>query len=242
MVIINQKKFNEDMDRYIGVLRKKDSISFMSKINFLSSSNEQIPKVSDTEVSVEYKEPSFFRRLLRWRRKEKLNEMEEYLDEGDKIELEEIEGEIEAIEDEETDLEGMEEELEERKEGLMSRLFQKIAIFRSKKAEDYGDEDFEDEHFDKDPVIEEEVKEALKIAHNWLGHLSPIKTTAFKRSDDFKRYKEILLKYGLVKEKNADLSVDEEGLRKEINKELAKEKEKVKNIPKKAAVKSAKKK
>lgn len=221
------------MDRYIGGLRKKDSASFISKLKFLGSSDEQVPAISDTEVHIEYKEPSFFKKLLRWRRKQKLDEIEEDLDENEKIELEEIEGELEAIEDEETEFEEMEEELEKRREGLMTRMLQKIAIFRSRKAEDFGEEDFEEK-----PVIEEEVKEALKIAHTWLGHLSPIKTKAFKNSDDFQKYKEILLKYGLVKEKGVDMPVDQEELKKEINEELVKEKEKVKNVPKKTTKKT----
>lgn len=226
------------MNRYIGGLRKKDSASFISKLKFLGGSDEQVPEISDTKVHIEYKEPSFFRKLLRWRRKQKLGEIEEGLDEDEKIKLEEIEGELEAIEDEETELEEMEEELEERREGLMTRMFQKIAFFRSRKAEDFGEEDFEDEDFEEKPVIEEEVKEALRIAHTWLGHLSPIKTKAFKNSDDFQKYKEILLKYGLVKEKNVDMPVDQEELKKEISEELAKEKEKVKNVLKKTTKKN----
>ncbi len=200
MVIINQKAFNDDMDQYISKLRKKSPLALINKIPFLKTTNEEVPEMLEGEIHIEYKEPSFIKKVLSWRRKLKLGSLKDDLSDKEKDQLEEIEGEIEAIEQEEEQLEEMEEELEEKRESLLSLLFRKINIFKkTRREEEYLEEDFEEQTIQLD--FDEDVKEVLKIVHTWIEKLSPKKKKEFKDSKDFEKYKDILLKYGLVKEK-----------------------------------------
>jgi len=204
------------MDNYLTGIRKSKSSGF-GGFKFLGRFNDkEVPDMSNSEVHIEYKEPSFFRKLFAWRRQEKISEAEEDLTEEQMAKLNSVEGEIEAIEEEETAIEEMEEELEEKRQGLLSRLWQNIKLFERRPVDNYGEEDFSVSELTKNPVLDEDVKEVLKIAHSWIGHLSPVKKNAFKNSDDFVKYKEILMKYGLVKEKGDSMSQPQVQLKPKI--------------------------
>lgn len=198
--IIDQKSFNEEMSRYLDTVKRDRSESVKSKFQFFKKQElEEVPEMGENEVHIEYKEPSFFKKLLRWKRRYKLDELEEDLTDEEKLKLEEIEGEIEALEDEESDLEAMEEDVEERKEGFLSTLSRMINVF--KKEHDHSDEDFDEDFMDEPstPELDEDVKEILKITHSWLEKLPVRQKKLFKDSNDFERYKELLAKHGLIK-------------------------------------------
>ena len=49
------------------------------------------------------------------------------------------------------------------------------------------------------PVLDEEVKEVLKITFKWLKQMDPDTVEEIKSSSDFEKYKKVLDKYGLIK-------------------------------------------
>jgi hypothetical protein len=49
------------------------------------------------------------------------------------------------------------------------------------------------------PVIDEDVKEVLKITFKWLKQMDPEQVEEIKNSSDFEKYKAVLGKYGLIK-------------------------------------------
>ena len=147
---------------------------------------------------IEYERRYLIRRVVNGRRKVKRGEVEEGLGKVEKEELEELENEIEVLEEEESELEQMEEEVEEQKQGLLSSLFSKINVFKGRQGRSVDIDSYEEEV--PPPELDEDVKDVLRIAHQWLERLPPKHRRAFKESKDFESYKSILLKYGLVKE------------------------------------------
>ena len=134
------------MDKYLDRVRKQSGST--SKFNiFKGFVDEEVPEMKGNEVHVEYKEPSFFRRIFAWKRKQEIDELDDELTDEEKAKLEAMEGEIEAIEEEESDLEEMEEELEERRESLMSRFWDSISFFKSRSHSDDFEDEFEDGSF-----------------------------------------------------------------------------------------------
>ncbi|MBC8500861.1 MAG: hypothetical protein ISS25_02295 [Nanoarchaeota archaeon] len=201
MVTIDQKDFNKDMGRYLESIRKKKSVPIASRVKFLRGlMEEEVPELQENQVHVEYEEPSLFRKIIRWRRRYKLRELEEELTEEEKENLEELEGEIEALEQEESELEAMEEEVEDRKGNLLTRLMQKINIFKAQHEDEYV-EGFDEEEAMQITQMDEDIKDVLKIAHTWVDKLPAKHKKEFKDSEDFEKYKTILMKYGLIKEK-----------------------------------------
>lgn len=49
------------------------------------------------------------------------------------------------------------------------------------------------------PVLDEDVKEVLKITFKWLKQMDPDLIDEIKASEDFEKYKKLLDKYGLIK-------------------------------------------
>jgi hypothetical protein len=49
------------------------------------------------------------------------------------------------------------------------------------------------------PVLDEDVKEVLKITFKWLKRMDPDTIDEIKASPDFEKYKQVLDKYGLIK-------------------------------------------
>jgi len=51
----------------------------------------------------------------------------------------------------------------------------------------------------QEPVLDEDVKEVLKITFKWLKQMDPDQVEDIKNSADFDKYKRVLDKYGLIK-------------------------------------------
>lgn len=88
------------------------------------------------------------------------------------------------------------EEMEEeynRGPGFFQRI---IKIFKVSPATD--EEDFSEEEIINE-IEEDEVKEVLRITVKWLKMLPPEEIEDIKDSQEFKRYKELLKKYNLIR-------------------------------------------
>lgn len=195
MVII-AKNFNDDMDNYLDRLYgKKERYIDTVKKQKKKAPVEKVPvDVSEEEVFVEYDDarPSlgftswlsglFARRMPDERVPEDLPETEAKVLEDMEGEIEEIDNEIGVLEDE--------------RESLWTRFLKRMRFDRRSEG------DIKDDLLDEVvPVMDEEMKETLKLLHAWLERLSPAEMNAFRRSDDFQKYKAMLEKYGLVKTK-----------------------------------------
>jgi len=78
---------------------------------------------------------------------------------------------------------------------VASRKQKKVGImkwFGSKEEDDY-------EVVEAAPVLDEDVKEVLKITFKWLKQMDPELIEEIKASEDFEKYKKLLDKYGLIK-------------------------------------------
>lgn len=65
--------------------------------------------------------------------------------------------------------------------------------FNKHKEEDY------EEIAPSTPVLDEDVRDVLKITFKWLKQMDPEQIEQIKRSQDFEKYKQVLDKYGLIK-------------------------------------------
>ncbi len=175
-IAISQKDFNFDMDTYLSK-RKKPAAKKKAK-----------PKAEEFEEEE-----------LEYYKREK-NVIDKFLDfilgeapsadvkEIDEIE-EEIEEEIEKEEEEfEQELENMEDEPE--KPGFFTKIKKWFMI---------DDDEVMYEEVDSGEIVNEEIKEALKIQNRWLSKLPGKEIKKFKESEDYKTYIRILEKYNLIK-------------------------------------------
>ncbi len=181
------KEFNADLDNYIKRIRKKRMNKFYNNGGTarLKKSKSVLKDLNDKEVIIEEKEPLRFRQLIvsLFTRKPKLQDENESQD----LEIYSVENTI-STEDPDFE-EEIEEEIEET-EGFFEKL---LSLFRKKEpVEEYDDEQEEPEDND--------LKEVFKIITKWLNFLPPHKLNEFKKSEDFKKYKEFLLKHKLIKE------------------------------------------
>lgn len=104
--------------------------------------------------------------------------------------------EIQEIEEEVEDIDEMEDELENEKESLFYKLRK---MFGGKGKEELYEEAEIEVAEQEQAILDEQVKETIKILHRWLEQLPPDKLDQFKRSADFARYKELLRKFGMIK-------------------------------------------
>ncbi|HHE36397.1 MAG TPA: hypothetical protein ENL16_01115 [Candidatus Woesearchaeota archaeon] len=210
MVKIARKDFCKELDAYIEKRRAREKghrRGFSLRIALGSKKKaEEIPDIEPTQVHVEYKQPGFLSRLFSFRRgliKEatqsedltpeemaRLRAMEDDIEETEK-EIVEKEEEIREIKEEEA-------ELVEKRESLLKTFFNTINIFKRKPMKTV---EVIEEEVVEEPALDEDVVEVLKIVHKWLEQLSPAKKRSFKASKDFQKYKSVLEKYGLIKEK-----------------------------------------
>ena len=181
-VVIIVKDFNDDMTQYLDKIYKGRPRSERKK----KIKPHKMPEVSEEELYVEYDEPKegFFRRLFR--RRPRLDIPEEDLPPEEVEKLGEMEEEIEEV-DEEI------EELEEVREGMIARFLRSMRMARR------GGPTRDELLDDVVPVIDEDVKETLKILHRWLERLPNDQLRAFKTSEDFGKYREVLEKYELIR-------------------------------------------
>lgn len=188
-------KFNKDMERYIkGRRSSRLDIRFPSR----KKKPEEVPEVNSNEITVEHRE-TWWSRLFR---REQL-EPEEDLSPEEQARLDAMEQEIEAIDEAEEDSTDPDdiEMLEEARESILERLFQSLRFFRRRhRLEDQAERMAELEEEEAEQlVMDEEMKEVLKITHKWLGKLMKRYKDEFKKSKDYERYVTILEKYGVAK-------------------------------------------
>lgn len=209
MVNIASRDFNKELGSYIDKKRSRarGPGGLVFKIPFRTSRREEVvPDMGPAEVHVEYKKPGRLTRLFSFRRKliketsdsedlspqdmAKLRAMEDDIEETEK-EIVEKEEEIKEIREEE-------EELVEKRESQLGKFFGNINIFKRRRMDTV---EVETDVYQEAPVLDEEVVEVLKVMHKWIDQLTPSKKRSFKASNDFKKYKGVLEKYGLVKKK-----------------------------------------
>ncbi|MFP4523076.1 MAG: hypothetical protein ACLFNM_00820 [Candidatus Woesearchaeota archaeon] len=112
--------------------------------------------------------------------------------------------ELESIEEEVQNLDEEVETLENKKQNLMARFFQKLFSSSKKSVDDEDIEEISQEDISatvehKESLVQEETKEVLKAMHKWLSKLPPEQIEAFRRSEDFDRYKALLQHYGVAR-------------------------------------------
>lgn len=206
MIKITDKDFNKDLMGYIRRRRAMEKKGFKIRLPSSQKKKEQVPVMAPGEIKVEYKQQGFLSKLFSFRRsmiKEaersedltpeemaKLRSMED--------EIEETEKEIVEKEEEVKEIKQEEEELIQKRESLLTGFFNKINIFKRRPMESV---EVAEEEVVKKPALDPQVVGVLKNLHKWLNELPPSKKKEFKNSSDFKDYKEVLEKYGLVRKK-----------------------------------------
>jgi hypothetical protein len=212
VVKIASKDFNKELSGYIG--RRKTGKGLFSKgigIRIGGKKKQPAGKAAVTKapgVQVEYKQPNFLSKLFSFRRglikeagqSEDLGPEEMAKLRGMEDEIEDTEKEIVEKEEEVKDIREKEEVLVEKREGMLTKLFGKMNILKRKRMSQEAQEEPAENEVDE-PALAEDVVEVIKIAHRWLNELPPGKKRSFKASSDFKKYKEVLEKYGLAREK-----------------------------------------
>lgn len=181
------------MDDYLERMRQSKGSSFqiLSKKKNKSEKVEKVPNFSEEEIYVEYEEPSGFKAWFTSLFSPSRNQSD-ILDEDLP---EEIREDLEGLEDEMEDIEEEIEDLEEKRENALVRFLNTMRLSRRRKQSPTKDELLEEVV----PVIDEDVKETLKILHKWLERLPNHELRAFKTSEDFQKYRNILEKYDLIK-------------------------------------------
>ena len=191
-------KFNKDLDKYLRQRREnKFSFRFGNRQKIV---HEPVPEVHEHEVTVEDREPSFWSKLF----KKQEEPVSEDLTPEERAKLEAMEHDLESIDEMEAQDPEHKEMYEEAKEGLIERFFQSIRLFRHRHQVEEEAElvmEAEDDLEQEKAMIDQDVKDVLKVTHKWLGKLSKRQREAFMESDDYARYKEVLEKHGIAKAK-----------------------------------------
>lgn len=187
MVKISKFDFNDDLDDYIEQ-RKEDASPFERAVSKVKGKFQPVDKIIEEKPRKKRRQYSFISSIFR-RRIPSEEEIEEELGTLSPQEKKELKQEEEKIED----AEELDEELEAQRESMITRFLRKLRIYRRAQEEDY-EEDLQEE-----PVVDEEMKELLKVLHKWLEQLPYDKKEQFKRSEDFQKYKETLRRYNLIK-------------------------------------------
>jgi hypothetical protein len=203
---IASNDFNKELKGYIGKRRSQARKGFKFKFPSIEKKkSEQVQSADDGELRAKSK-PRGIGNVFSFRKKAineavdsenltpeemaKLRAMEDDVEETEK-EIVENEKEVKELKHEEADLEA-------KREGMLGSIFSKINVF--KKRQVYTIE-VPDEELEKEPVLDREVVQVLKMMHKWLEELPDSKKRAFRQSPDFQKYKAVLEKYGLVKKK-----------------------------------------
>jgi hypothetical protein len=206
VVKIGDKDFNRELMGYIGKRRSLEKKGF--RIKFPSQKKvEPVPEVGPGEVKVEYKQPGFLGKLFSFRRGMiKEAERSEDLSPEEMAKLRSMEDDIEDTEhkimekeEEVKEIRQEEEELVQKRENMLTGFFSKINVFKRKRMDDTAD--VPEEEIEDVPTLDPDVIDVLKSMHAWLNELPPAKKRDFKAGSDFKKYKEVLEKYGLVRKK-----------------------------------------
>ncbi|MFP4524206.1 MAG: hypothetical protein ACLFO2_02755 [Candidatus Woesearchaeota archaeon] len=206
MVII-AKNFNDDMDEYLARIygrdgRAKKGVETQQPKRpkpkkRKKQAYEEVPaEVSEEEVFVEYDDTRPGSNVFDWladvfSAKRKDGGVPEDLPENEARVLEEAEHEIEETDE-------RIHELEEKRDSLWTKFLKSM---RSSRSSAGGGEGSADDYGGEVSVAgsDEDVKDVLKLVHKWLEELPPAKLNEFKQSEDFRRYKSVLEKYGLIR-------------------------------------------
>ncbi|MEM2138889.1 MAG: hypothetical protein QXM96_01930 [Candidatus Woesearchaeota archaeon] len=199
-MITISRGINSDLEDYLE--RRKKSIDFDTENKKKTKKshnkyNEKSEKDLTNNKEIKNKN-NFFKRFLSFFTDEEENEMEENYD---KEEIESLKDKnLKQESDEKKDLsdnEKYEDENLEVNEKSKKRksFFDKIKSWFSEEAE-YDEES--DEVKEKEE-LPEDLKEILKIQNKWLSKLPQEELHNFKNSEDYKKYKETLKKYNLIK-------------------------------------------
>ncbi|MBN1274994.1 hypothetical protein JXA12_01770 [Candidatus Woesearchaeota archaeon] len=187
------KNFNDDMDEYLSRVygKKERYVDTVKKRK--RPVEERVPELSEEEVYVEYDNARPGVGVREWlaslfSRRIPDEALSDDVPPAEAAELESMEDELEEVSEEI-------EELEDRRESLWERFMNRLRWPGRESKDELKDELLEEVV----PVIDEDVKETLKLLHSWLERLPRGEMQAFKRSDDFQRYKATLEKYGLIK-------------------------------------------
>ncbi|RMF06097.1 hypothetical protein D6764_03130 [Candidatus Woesearchaeota archaeon] len=180
------------LDRYLEERQQSRPTDFIIRRKQKEKKIEKVPEIKEDEIVIEEREPTFFERLFGRRKKKELELVEDELEE----EIEKA-STLEEMEEEFEELEEAEQIIEEKKMSLWRRILEKIKGATVEEEEPAVEEDvvYDEEDF----VVPPDLKEVLKIQNEWLKRLPPAALKEFKSSEDFKRYQEILRKYGLIK-------------------------------------------
>jgi TolA-binding protein len=211
VVKIASKDLNKDLSGYIGKRRsmRRGKLFGWNKAVAIKPAKPKSAEVNP-DVEVEYKKPGFLSKVFSFRRglvkeaerSEDLTPEEMAKLKGMEDDIEETEEKIVQKEDEVKELQQEEEVLVERRESMLSNFFNKINFLKKKQQTQAEPEQEENSKYE--PVLDEDVVEVIKICHKWLNELPPGKKRSFKASSDFQKYKEVLEKYGLVKQKKEE--------------------------------------
>ena len=205
MVII-AKNFNDDMDEYLARIygrdgRAKKGVETQQPKRPKPKKRkkqefEQVPaEVSEEEVFVEYDDTRPGSNVFDWladvfSAKRKDEGVPEDLPENEARVLEEAEHEIEETDEQIQDL-------ERKRDSLWTKFLKSMRASRSSAEDDGSDGDYGGEV--SVASTDEDVKDVLKLVHKWLEELPPAKLNEFKQSEDFRKYKSVLEKYGLIR-------------------------------------------
>jgi TolA-binding protein len=211
VVKIASKDLNKDLSGYIGKRRsrRRGKLFGWNKAVAIKPAKPKSAEISP-DVEVEYKKPGIISKVFSFRRRlvkdaeqsEDLTPEEMAKLKGMEDDIEETEEQIVQKEDEVRELQQEEEVLVERRESQLSNFFNKINFL--KKKQQAQAEPAQEDNGKYEPVLDEDVIEVIKICHKWLNELPPGKKRSFKASSDFQKYKEVLEKYGLVKQKKEE--------------------------------------
>jgi len=240
MRMANQKKFNMDMEAYIRSRRREENHRGELAVRIKRDKPEKpafvydkVPDITSDSVHVEYDDisPTFLSRLFSSKRREVVERASDELTPEEKKKLlamenklEGIEAEIESVEEEKETMDEIEDELQEERESLMDKLLSFLGL-GGRIEDDY--EEIEDYNPAQVNLVDEDVKHVLKIAHKWIEKLSAKDKKAFKDSEDFERYKEILVRYGMIKSSSKQVEAKTEVVTEEVKEKPKPKKKKI---------------
>lgn len=193
---------NKDLDKYISNRRASEERSLFSKPRPVRKPKEEERLPNDLrvgEVRVVDGRPGIWERIFGKQEEEQI--VSEDLSPEEMARLEAMETKIQRVEREEVRHPERIEELEEEREGLLQRFF---GLFRGYEREHQMEEKAVKLKYVEEeviPQIDEDVKRVLKIIHKWLNRLPTRVRDEFKKSNDFREYKELLEKYGVARHK-----------------------------------------
>lgn len=146
----------------------------------------------EEEKEIEHKDTrTFFQRIKELFTKTRFTVIEEEYD----TEPEDLSGEEDISKEETVESEGK----PVRKKGFFKRMFGSTQAYDEQvELEEYG---FTKEDLERFKDIESEIKELGRISLVILKKINPKELRKFRDSKDFERYKEILKKYSLIREK-----------------------------------------